>query len=152
MATAAENRVSSGAHFYPRFFVPIDLIEEAPGKRNAPPGPGGPLKVPGWCVSKTVGRRPRYGTGLHWKPPPYDAPRSRQFQYSSRLSKKVTVRELCEPSRLVATAAEERSLHNSAISEIRWLVTFRARNRPGSKRATSELHWRRGSGIFRVKK
>jgi hypothetical protein len=61
------------------------------GKRNVPQGPGGPLKVPGWCVSKTVGRRPRYGTGLHWKPPPYDAPRSRQFHYSSRLSKKVTV-------------------------------------------------------------
>jgi hypothetical protein len=81
-------------------------LKRRPGKRNAPPGPGGLLKVPGWCVSKTVGRRPRYGTGLHWEPPPYDAPRSRQFQYSSRLSKKVTVRGLCELSRLVATAAE----------------------------------------------
>jgi hypothetical protein len=62
-----------------------------PGENVTLPRASGPLKVRGWCVSKTVGRRPRCGTGLHWKPPPYDAPRSRQFRYSSACPKNDTV-------------------------------------------------------------
>jgi hypothetical protein len=45
-----------------------------PGENATLPRAGGPLKVRGWCVSKTVGRRPRYSTGLHWNPPHNDAP------------------------------------------------------------------------------
>ena len=36
------------------------VTEEAPGENATLPTACGPLKGAGWCVSKTVGRRPRY--------------------------------------------------------------------------------------------